>query len=111
MADVCLSPWERACLGGIEQQLREQAPALDRALAVGLWRSPLATPPRTWRNRSAWPVAALAVLGCLLVAVGCDRNAFLPLVVGTYLLSLSFLGLWVPLLSRRTPCPRAARAC
>lgn len=91
-----LSPREHEQLAAIERQLRAEAPALDHALATGVFRG-LPDPPRSWRSRSAWPVVALVALGCCLVALSTTGPSALPLVVGTFLMSLSFLGLWLPL--------------
>lgn len=94
-----LSPGEVACLDAIEQQLRSESPALDHALAHGRFRG-LPDLPRRWGSRSTWPVAALVAFGCLLVALGTSRSSVLPLVSGSYLVALSFLGLWLPLCHR-----------
>ena len=90
-----LSPRERERLEEIEQQLRSEAPALDHALASGVVRG-LPEPPRSLRSRSGWPVVVLVVLGGLLVALGLGTQSVLPLLAGTYLMALSFLGRWLP---------------
>lgn len=90
-----LSAYEQAHLETIEQQLRDEAPTLDHALAVGAlhgWRSP----PRAWRSRSAWPVTVLAGVGLLLAAAGITRTDVVLLAAGTYAVVFSGLGLWLP---------------
>lgn len=90
-----LSPWEQERLEAMEQQLRSNAPALDRALTRGVLRG-LSDPPRDLRSRSGWPVVVLVVLGSLLVVLGLGAPDVLVLVTGTYVVALSFLGLWLP---------------
>lgn len=96
-----LGPDELARLAAIEQRLRRESPALDHALSSGRFRG-LPDPPRRWGSRSAWPVAALVVVGCLLVARGLTATDARLLLAGCYLVALSFLGRWLPL---RRPAP------
>jgi hypothetical protein len=90
-----LSPWERERLLAIEQQLRSASPALDHALACGAFRG-LSDPPRRLLSRSGWPVGVVLVLGVVLVVLGLSGTGVLPLIVGTYLVALCPLGLWLP---------------
>lgn len=102
-----LTGGERERLAEIEADLRRDCPALDRALRHGAFRG-LPDQRRRSYSRQAWPVAALATVGGVLVVLGLALPSTLALVAGFYLVPCSFLGLWIPL--RRgaqpdRPCP------
>ncbi len=101
-----LSRSEQTRLDGIEIDLRRTSPALDRALDHGVFRG-LPDQRRRSYTLQAWPVAALAGLGCGLIALGLGLPNVIPLILGFYVLPFSFLGLWLPLF--RTP--RHGRGC
>jgi len=97
-----LSDRDRRILQDVEQQLRAEAPALDLWLRTGA-RCGMPDQPRASYTVQAWPVLLLVAMGCALIAWGLQLPRALPLVGGFYLVTFSFLGLWLPLRSPRRP--------
>lgn len=90
----------RALNAHLEQLGEQQVQGL--VLPTGVPRS------YSWQ---AWPVAALATVGGVLVVLGLALPSTFALVAGFYLTPCSFLGLWIPLrrgahLDRASPCGR-----
>ena len=90
-----LSRSEKARLDAINVELSRSSPALDRAFAHGVFRG-LPDQRRRSYSLQAWPVAALASIGCALVALGLRLPNVVPLIIGCYAVPFSFLGLWLP---------------
>ena len=91
-----LSDRDRRVLQDLEQHLRTEAPVLDLWLRTGTRRG-LSDQRRASYTVQVWPVVALVALGCVLIVWGLHLPSAMPLVGGFYLVTFSFLGLWLPL--------------
>ncbi len=94
-----LSDRDRRALQDLEQHPCAEAPVLDLWLRTGARRG-LPDQPRASYTVQAWPVLVVVAAGCALSPGGASSQAHY-LLWGAYLVAFSFLGLWLPLRSRR----------